>query len=424
MFLGGVRRHFDKHAFGNATMSDLFGAWEEAGASDLGPWTSAWLRTSGMDEITLDRRAGVVRRTPPEGQDVRREHVLHVARWDGSAWSEEPLLLAADETPVEVGTEPVLLDPRSETWASLVMDELTAAALPGLMPEMSDPLMRATVWNAVRMGLHHAHLSPTTAAAVVTAGIPVEDQDAALSSLQVWCGKLLAVSASPEAVRLGLHDAFRTRLATTDPASGLGLAALQGVIATHVDVDELQRWLVDGVDGAPPLDLDLRWRVLRRLTRLGATDRDGLDARLAEEPRAESRVHHAWCVAALATEEAKAWGWRRFRGEDDASNYELEATGLGFWQSGQDALLAPYVDRYFAEIADTAQVRQGWVLGEATRAFFPLKVLDQRSVDAAHRVLASDGLDLTVRRNLVDETDELEHRLAARALDLRVGGSA
>jgi len=103
-------------------------------------------------------------------------------------------------------------------------------------------------------------------------------------------------------------------------------------------------------------------------------------------------------------------------------NHELEATGLGFWQPGQDDLLAPYVERYFAEIAGTVQVRQGWVLGEAARAFFPLTVLDQRAVDLAHGTLADQDLDLTLRRNLVDETDELEHRIAARDLDLREDG--
>ncbi len=424
VFLGGVRRHFDRHAFGNATMTDLFGSWEEAGAGDLSPWTSAWLRTSGMDEIRLDREAGVVRRTPPPGQDVQRDHAVHLARWDGSAWSQQSLPIVGDETPVEVGSAPVLIDPRSETWASLVIDDLTAAALPDLMPGMTDPLMRASVWNAVRMGLHHAHLSPTAAAAILVAGLPIEDQDAALSTLQVWCGKLLDVGAEPERVREGLHQAFRARLASVDPVSGVALAALQGVISTHDDVEVLRRWLAEGVDGAPPLDLDLRWRLVRRLTQLDATDRAELDARLAEERRAESQVHHAWCVAALATEDAKAWAWRRFRGEDDVPNHELEATGLGIWQSGQDDLLAPYVDRYFAEIAGTAQVRQGWVLGESTRAFFPLKALDQHAVDAAHGALADESLDLTVRRNLVDQTDELEHRLAARDLDLRVSGSA
>ena len=49
-------------------------------------------------------------------------------------------------------------------------------------------------------------------------------------------------------------------------------------------------------------------------------------------------------------------------------------------------------------------------------------MLDQRAVDLAHGTLADQDLDLTLRRNLVDETDELEHRIAARDLDLREDG--
>jgi aminopeptidase N len=363
-----------------------------------------------------------VRRTPPAGQDVRRNHAIHLARWDGSGWAEEPLTIEADETPVELGQAPVILDPRGETWASIVLDPVSVDALPDLLAGMSDPQFRASVWNALKMGLHHAHVSPAEAAAVLEAGLRVEDQDSALSSLQTWASKLVAVSADPDSVARRLHDAFRARLATADPASGLALAALRGVIATHADVDELRRWLVDGIEDGLALDLDLRWRMVRRLTQLGATDRAELDARLEEDRRAESQVHHAWCTAALAMDEAKAWAWRRFRGEDDVPNHELEATGLGFWQSGQGDLLAPYVDRFFAEIAATVKVRQGWVLGEAARAFFPLTVLDQRAVDLAHGTLADQDLDLTLRRNLVDETDELEHRIAARDLDLREDG--
>ncbi len=424
VFLGGVREHFELRRFGNATMRDLFTSWENAGAGDLTTWTDDWLRTSGMDRLSLDRKAGVIRRTPPEGQHVRRSHALHVATWDGTAWRSAPLVLDRDETPVPVGDAPALLDPREETWAELAIDPLTVAALPELVAPMSDPLMRAALWNAVRNGVHHARLSPGAALAIVCAGLPVEDQDSALGSLTGWStGTLLALVDDPAAAAQRLHAAFRAALAGADPASGLALAATRGAVATSADVEELHGWLsghpVGGVDNAPPVDLDLGWRIVRRLTQLGVTDRDLLDARLAEEPRIESQVHHAWCVAALPTEAAKAWAWRRFTGEEDAPNHELYAIGLGFWQTGQDRLLAPYVGRFFDELPATVGARQGWVLGEATRSFFPLTALDESTVAAADAALADSGLDLTVRRALVDSTDELRRRIRARATTAR-----
>ena len=267
-----------------------------------------------------------------------------------------------------------MLDPRGETWASIVIDPVSVDALPDLMAGMADPLFRASRLERPADGpAPRPPLPRRSRRRARVAGLRVEDQDSAVSSLQTWSSKLVAVSADPDSVRRRrLHDAFRARLATADPASGLALAALQGVIATD---DRRRRaaavagrrhrrthsrststcaggWCAGSPSSVPPT---------------GPSSTPGS----SEERRAESQVHHAWCVAALATEEAKAWAWRRFRGEDDVPNHELEATGLGFWQSGQEDLLAPYVDRYFAEIAGTAQVRQGWVLGEATRVVLP-----------------------------------------------------
>ena len=254
---------------------------------------------------------------------------------------------------------------------------------------------------------------------MLEAGLRVEDQDSALSSLQTWSSKLVAVSADPDSVARRLHDAFRARLATADPASGLALAAMQGVIVTDTDVDELRRWLADGIEDGLPLDLDLRWRMVRRLTQLGATDRAELDARLEEDRRAESQVHHAWCAAALATDEAKAG-----RGDASAARTTCRTTSSRRPASASGSPVRPTCSRRTSTASSprspaTVQVRQGWVLGEAARSFFPLTVLDQRAVDLAHGTLADQDLDLTLRRNLVDETDELEHRIAARDLDVR-----
>ncbi len=68
VFFAGVRDHFTRHRFANATMGDLFAAWERAGAADLAGWTSSWLRTAGVDRITLDRSAAALVLEPPAGQ--------------------------------------------------------------------------------------------------------------------------------------------------------------------------------------------------------------------------------------------------------------------------------------------------------------------------------------------------------------------
>ena len=119
-------------------------------------------------------------------------------------------------------------------------------------------------------------------------------------------------------------------------------------------------WLASG-DSLPDgvvVDLELRWRVLLRLAKLGAVDRDQLAAALAEETTAVSQVEHAKALAALPDAEAKAWAWQRFTGEVEVPNYELEAIGLGLWQVGQERLTDPYVARYFDEVLATTEVAQ------------------------------------------------------------------
>lgn len=102
VFFGGVRDHFERHRFGNATMRDLFDSWERAGAGDLTAWTGAWLRTAGLDRIELDRATGSLRRTPPGGQPVDRTHVLGVATWTGSTWERSEVTVSQDHTPLEL----------------------------------------------------------------------------------------------------------------------------------------------------------------------------------------------------------------------------------------------------------------------------------------------------------------------------------
>ena len=89
----------------------------------------------------------------------------------------------------------------------------------------------------------------------------------------------------------------------------------------------------------------------------------------------------------MPTAEAKAFAWERFTGAVDVPNYELEAAGLGMWRGGQDDLTRPYVERYFAELPATAEVRSGWVLALAAEAFFPLSHADEHTLALATALL-------------------------------------
>ncbi|MDQ1745311.1 MAG: aminopeptidase, partial [Pseudonocardiales bacterium] len=72
VFFAGLRRHFERHRFGNAEFADLISAWTDAGAVDLERWAEVWLRTSGLDTLSADQRAaspaGEADQAGPAGQ--------------------------------------------------------------------------------------------------------------------------------------------------------------------------------------------------------------------------------------------------------------------------------------------------------------------------------------------------------------------
>jgi aminopeptidase N len=427
VFFSGVRDHFERHRFGNATMSDLFGSWEAAGAGDLGPWTSAWLRSAGLDRIDLDRPNAMLVRTTPTGAGSGRSHALSLATWDGAAWTSAQVTVDGDHTAVAVPQgAPVVLDSDDTAWADLTIDPTTAAALPDLMHRTSDPILRATIWNTARNGVHHARLDPAAAVELICAGVPQEAQDAAVTAVGVWAGddgdgaralvhaKLLAVVRNPDEARSRIHDAFLERAFSAPLNSDLQLAAIQGALGTASDVVELSSFLDRGLFPAVEIDSGLRWRALKRLTTLGATNRDELDRALADDRDAKTEISHAWCRARLADPEAKAWAWQRFTGEVAASNYEIEAIGTGMWQTGQDDLLAPYADRYFDEVAGTTAVRAGWGLADAALFFYPITAVADETLRRTDALIADEALNKSLRRVLVDAGDEMRSRLRAR----------
>jgi aminopeptidase N len=427
VFFDGVRAHFDRHRFGNATMHDLFGAWEGAGAGVLDTWTDAWLRTAGVDRLDLDRGpdGGVALvRTPPGDVPSNRTQSVSVAGWDGSGWQTEEVLVDRDRTPVAVAADaPAFVDADTAAWASVTFDDLTAAGLADLMTRTQDPMLRSAIWITVRNGVDHARLDPARAVDILAGGIPNEEHDFALTSLAVWAGddgegshnvvhwKLLPVVADADSARRRLHDAFVARATSAPAGSELQLAAAQGAVLTAPEPEPLRALLAG--DWVPGLTVDagMRWRAFKRLTSLGDTDLDELDKALADDNDAKSQLAHAWCHARLADADAKAWAWQRFTGEAPASNYEIEAIGSGMWQTGRDDLLAPYAARYFEELPGTTAVRQGWVLADAARFFFPISIMTDDTLRRRDELLTDDTLNPTLRRVLIDVGDDLRRRI-------------
>jgi aminopeptidase N len=416
VFFGGVREHLTQHRFGNATMADLIGSWEGAGAGDLSGFVTHWLQTAGPDTLTFDRDRGLLRRTPPAAHPAQRQHAVRVAVGTAAGWALRQVRVEGPET----ATEPidpsgaVILDAYADSWVAAVPDATTMTSLTSLLPMVHDDLLRAGIWDNIRSGFHAGALDPADVVEVAVASLPIHDaEDTARRTMPWLMGTVVPLAPADAAGRI--HSAAADQLRSSEPGSEVQLAAFRSVISTCPSVPDLERWaagtdLPDGVD----LDVDLRWRALVRLAILGATDQGRLEAELAVDPNATANVEFCRARASLPTAEAKQWAWDCFTGGVEVANYELNAAGSGMWRYGQEHLTAPYVARYFADLPGTVEVRSGWLLAESASAFFPDLAVTDETVSMAHALLERDDLDLSLRRRLLDETDELVRRLAVR----------
>jgi aminopeptidase N len=419
VFLAGVRAHIEGNRFGNATLADLLACWTAAGATGLDEWAQGWLRTAGVDTIRATRTSRGVRltRTPPADRPTRRPHRFSLGAYDETGRAEHADVLL-DGEPVEVDLPAALYVPDAldDTWAKIRLDEQSLAALPAVLPRIAAGATRGVIWNSLRDGVADAEVDPRQAFEVLLSALPAETSDIALTSVLGWAGRRLVgriLPFEPYAGRLAaaLGDVLRAA-----PAGGsVQLALARGLIGSTADADLLRSWLAGA--GAPDglaVDADLRWLITLRLARLGAIGDADIDTELGRDRSSEGIVHATRCRAALPTPAAKERAWAIITTQADVANYELYAACEGFWHPAQLDVTAPYVERYFAEIAGTEKLRSGWVLGRAAQYAFPSTVIDDHVITRAETLAADESVASSIRRSVSDEADDLRRSLNAR----------
>jgi aminopeptidase N len=428
VFLDGARRHFDQHAFGNAEFGDLIGSWTSAGAVDLPVWADAWLRTSGLDTLSAVTvgNAGQIRRDAPAGAGTSRSHAITVAAYDdtGRELRRVPVAVTEDANPVP-GPEPepppalVLPGAGDETWAKIALGPETWQAMPHLLGGIVDPLARTVIWNALRLAVADAEVDPALALEIPLAAIADEPNDAVITNVLRWTIDTLVGAYHPAETRDAAYErvcAAALRAVQAAPAgSGRQLAAVRALVTAWTDSARLREWLAGNAlpDGLV-VDADLRWALLHRLAVLGELEPDEIADGAAADNTTQGAVNAARCRASLPDPLAKVRAWETLMTDASCSNYELYALADGFWQPRQNVLTAPFVTRYFDEIADTAGLRSGWVVARLAQLAYPWTAVHPMTLEHTDALLARADLDEGVRRSVVDAGDDLRRALDAR----------
>jgi aminopeptidase N len=117
----------------------------------------------------------------------------------------------------------------------------------------------------------------------------------------------------------------------------------------------------------------------------------------------------------LPTAAAKERAWTSIATDRELGVNELFAACEGFWHPAQLQITAPYVDRYFAEIGGTAELRSGMAVSITAGKAFPQYDVDERVVVLAEQLASDEKVAPGIRRRVADMADDLRRAVAVRA---------
>jgi aminopeptidase N len=430
-FLVGLRIYFTRHSWGNATLADLLAALEQASGRDLSGWSAQWLETTGLNtlrpEFTLDGAGAFASFTVRQGAarpgaGERRTHRLAVGVYDcppvGGALVrthrvELDVSAECTEVPELVGVpagDLVLVNDDDLTYCAMRLDERSLATLVDRIGDIRESLPRSLCWSTAWEMIREAEFKARDFVALVLSGLTAETEVGAVQRLLAQAQVALSSYADP--VWAGEHgwprftSTLMSLLSAAPPGSDRQLAlvnALTAALLGKPELDAFVGWLTgDGVPEALAVDADLRWRLLQALSAHGVVGESEIGAEQDRDATAAGWRQAERARALQPTPAAKERAWQRAMHDDELPNAISKSLIGGFNHPAQKQLLALYMDRYFAEIAEvwerrTSERAQSCVLG-----LFPSWVIEQRCVDAAS-VWLDSGAHPPALRRLVSE---------------------
>ncbi|HEX2042085.1 MAG TPA: aminopeptidase N [Acidimicrobiales bacterium] len=441
-FRKGLREYFPRHEWENAELSDFLGVLEDASGRDLGAWSKEWLETAGvntlrpwfeLDDAGRYRSLSIAQEATDAHPTLRSHRVgvgLYVLTDEGLVRDrrlELDVVGPATEVP-ELAAQPqpdlLLLNDDDLTYAKVRLDERSLSTLHAHLSGLVDPLARSLCWGATWDMVRDAELATRRFVDLVLEHAAGEEDDTVLGRLLGQAAAGLDVYGDPAnraAGRARLAVAARRQLEAAEPGSDRQLIWARHWLSTADDPSELAhaRALLDGEVELPGLevDTDLRWDIVGTLAFHGADDGGALiEAELERDPTDIGQRRAAARRAWRQTAEAKADAWERLHSRELSLAF-VRAVVSGFAGFGQEELVRPYVEPYFAELGRVWEERPREEALSLIGGLYPGTLVERATVAATDQALGDESLPGPVRRILVEGKDGVERALRARAAD-------
>jgi len=442
-FLAGVRRYFERHAWGNATLGDLLAALEETSGRDLASWSKEWLESAGVNtlrpEYELDSGGAftsfsVLQGAPPAHSTLRTQRIA-VGLYDRDGGQiirrhrvEFDVSGARTSVPELIGhkrPDCVLVNDDDLGYAKIRLDDSSLRTVVSAIAEISESLPASLCWTATWDMCRDAEMPARDYVRLVTSGVTSVPDITIGQNLLRQAGAAVRRFADPgwRETGLGLFaDALNGMLHDAEPGSDRQLAYAQALTRNAISHAHLAL-LAGLLEGSTVLegltvDAELRWKLLHRLVSRGVAGENEISAELLRDPTSAGERHAATCRAAIPEPAAKQAAWEQIVAGDTMANATFRATLVGFADEDQIDLLEPFAARYFAVVGDiwgkwTSDMAQTFVQGA-----YPLAISNE-VIAMTDDFIARRQPPAALRRLLIESRDGVERALRAQECDRR-----
>ena len=402
-FFAGVRKHFDNHAYSNATFADLLGALEEASGRDLSGWAEKWLRTTGPSTLRpeIGERFAVLQEDP-------RPHRVRVGLYklvDGSVTRVKQIETDIDgertEIPELAGIEHdlAIVNDDDLTYAKMrLTPEHQKFALEHI-GEIEDSLARTLIWSSLWESVRDGELAAREFVKLVAAHAAAETHPSVQERLLAQATQAVRQYVDPAWEGEGM-DLLNAAFRGAEPA-----AIFDRALARLTPTEETVAYFKELLERSD--NQEVRWLAITNLIAAGALPLEA--AEKEQDNTSEGAISRLRARAVVD----KRWAWNKLV-EDDLTNLEARylMDGLTFTYDGLEGL----TDEYFRAAPALWERLTNEMAQRTLEGMYPRWDVTAGAVDKANALLGGDA-PAGLKRVIAEGQDRIARAVRNREVD-------
>ena len=421
-FFEGARRYFAANAFGNTTLDDFLVQLSAVSGRDMTEWSAAWLQTTGVSTLWLERDAeggSVIVQSDP------RPHRLRIGlydRIDGRVVRRDQLAIDIhdERTSIDLpSADLVLLNDDDLTYAKVRLDDASLSTVQESLSSIDDPLARALVWSSLWNATRDGELAATRYASIVRAHAPAEPNIGLLVGILAnvtFAIRHYVIDGDRAAEQAAWVEATWHALEAADAGSDAQLSWARAFATASTFDDsrsvDVRSLLADAAPEGLTVDPDLRWQLLTALVTTGHAGSAEIADEQQRDDTGNGRTASRRALASRPDVAVRAAAWNAAWTDETLSNDHLDAEIAGFRAGGRRDLIEGFDTEYFGRITGVWKTRSIEIARRIVAGLFPATPTLEH-VDAW--LAENESAPGALRRIVIEQRDNLARDLRVRA---------